>query len=569
MLEGQTCIYLKAKNFNNKFIMKNKVILLISILLYIVIYTNCSNRKVGIPAKRIILIGIDGMGIEGFQKARTPNLDELLSIGAISISTRAVMPTVSGPNWSSHLLGAGPEQHGITNNGWTVDNYTVDATIKDEEGYFPSIFSLIKKQLPKEKTCFYYDWDALANYYNLSKIDQHVYSTTFEQTFEKATPWILENDPLFSFLYIGHPDEVGHEHEWGSKQYIQALEDVDKAIGEFFTALKNANMFDDTHFIIVTDHGGVKHGHGGLSMAEIEIPWIIAGPGVIQDKVIEQPNDVFNTASTIAYLLNLEQPHEWVGRPVLGAFISEAKYAELNKNAYVPQAISNIKSGLYFESKLASFEVSDPDCIIRFTTNGSDPNSSSKVFSKPIGLIESKVLKAAAFKNGSRSRITRIDYRKIIKINNINLKNQADPKYIGNGSLTLVDGEFGTNDFTDNKWLGFHGVDIEAILPFPRYTDIKSVSISFLNNSNSWIFLPEEIAVLGSVDGTRYTALGISTDENIQEFANSGRTEIKFGFAPAKIKFIKVLAKNIGVCPEGHSGEGEPAWLFVDEIIVE
>lgn len=572
ILKAQTLIYLKT--VCNVLIlkykkMKNRTILLIYSLLILIICINCSDEKSGIPAKRVILIGIDGMGIDGFQKAKTPNFDELVKRGAISLTTRAVMPTVSGPNWGSHLLGAGPEQHGITSNGWTVDNYTVEATKRDNDGYFPSIFTLIKEQLPNTKTCFYYDWDALANFYNLKTIDQVVFSKGFEQTFEKATPWIIENNPRFSFIYVGHPDEVGHEHQWGSPQYIKALEDVDNALGEFFTALKNANMFEDSHFIVVTDHGGVKHGHDGLSMAEIDIPWIISGPGIIQNKMIEQPNDVFNTASTIAYLMNLDQPYEWIGRPVLGAFEKESRYANSNINVYVPQPFSNIESGLYFESSLLSFEVVDPECVIRFTLNGSEPDANSKIFSKPIGLIESKIVKAAAFKNESRSRITTIDYRKIIKINAIKLKHQPESKYAGVGSITLINKQFGSDDFADGKWLGLKGKDLEAILSFQKYTEIKSVSIGLLNKRGSWIFLPEEIIVLASVDGNKYSEIGMVTSENIQAYLNKGRAEIKVGIKPAKTKFIKVIAKNIGACPPGHSGEGEPAWLFVDEIIVE
>jgi hypothetical protein len=549
--------------------MKNITILLIYSLLILIICINCSDEDSGIPAKRVILIGIDGMGIDGFQRAKTPNLDELVKRGAISLTTRAVMPTVSGPNWGSHLLSAGPEQHGITSNGWTVDNYSVEATKRDKDGYFPSVFTLIKEQLPNAKTCFYYDWDALANFYNLRYIDQVEFSESFNETFKKATPWIIEDNPRFSFIYIGHPDEVGHKYQWGSPQYIKALEDVDNAIGKFFTALKNANMFEDTHFIVVTDHGGVKYGHGGLSMDEIEIPWIIAGPGVIQNKMIGQTNDVFNTASTIAYLLNLDQPYEWIGRPVLGAFEKESKYAKSNINEYVPQPFSNIESGLYYESSLVSFEVSDPDCEIRFTLNGTDPTANSKIFTKPIALLESRLLKAAAFRNGSRSRITTIDFRKITEINGLKFFKQPDPEYAGSGPFTLADRQTGTLDFKDGKWLGFYGEDLEATLNLGSFTNIQSVFIGFLSNENSWIFLPQEIIVLASVDGITYSKIGSISSDNIQQRKRIGRNEIQVKIKPAKTKFIKVIVKNIGVCPTGHPGEGEQAWLFVDEIIIE
>ena len=64
-------------------------------------------------AKRVVLISLDGICVEGFLKARTPNLDALLADGSLSLDTRVVMPSVTLPNWTSHLTGSGPEQHGV------------------------------------------------------------------------------------------------------------------------------------------------------------------------------------------------------------------------------------------------------------------------------------------------------------------------------------------------------------------------------------------------------------------------------------------------------------------------
>ncbi|RLD85329.1 MAG: hypothetical protein DRJ02_10595, partial [Bacteroidetes bacterium] len=36
-----------------------------------------------------------------------------------------------------------------------------------------------------------------------------------------------------------------------------------------------------------------------------------------------------------------------------------------------------------------------------------------------------------------------------------------------------------------------------------------------------------------------------------------------------KIRYLRVIAKNRGVCPAWHTGAGEPAWIFADEIWVE
>jgi hexosaminidase len=37
----------------------------------------------------------------------------------------------------------------------------------------------------------------------------------------------------------------------------------------------------------------------------------------------------------------------------------------------------------------------------------------------------------------------------------------------------------------------------------------------------------------------------------------------------ATARYVRVSIKNLGTCPKGHAGEGKPAWLFVDEIVVE
>ena len=36
----------------------------------------------------------------------------------------------------------------------------------------------------------------------------------------------------------------------------------------------------------------------------------------------------------------------------------------------------------------------------------------------------------------------------------------------------------------------------------------------------------------------------------------------------AKARYVKIIARNAGIIPKGAAGEGNPAWLFVDEIYV-
>jgi hypothetical protein len=37
---------------------------------------------------------------------------------------------------------------------------------------------------------------------------------------------------------------------------------------------------------------------------------------------------------------------------------------------------------------------------------------------------------------------------------------------------------------------------------------------------------------------------------------------------PLKVRYLRVEAVNIGVCPDWHPGKGQKAWIFIDEIVV-
>lgn len=121
------------------------------------IYGNPSHT--GRPrAKRVVILGLDGISVPGFTKAQTPHLDALLAEGALSTDTRAVMPSFTLPNWTSHLTGSGPEQHGVVDNGWEIKKKNFPPAVSDEKGYYPSVFQVLKEAIPRCKTAFYYNW---------------------------------------------------------------------------------------------------------------------------------------------------------------------------------------------------------------------------------------------------------------------------------------------------------------------------------------------------------------------------------------------------------------------------
>lgn len=267
---------------------------------------------------RVVMIALDGLSVAGFLEADTPNLDALMAEGALSLTTRDVMPSVTLPNWTSILTGSGPEQHGIVDNSWETDKFILPPVAADADGFYPSLFTILKSELPDSKTAFYYNWINLFYPHNSNYFDEVIYleEDGYIPYFERAFDFIVENReaPTAVMLYTVHIDHAGHRNRWMSPEYIQAIEEADVQIGIFLDKMKAEGLYDGTHFLMLSDHGGINNGHGGYTVDEMVVPWGITGPGIKKGLKIERPNNTINTASLVLRLFGLEQPDVWIGR---------------------------------------------------------------------------------------------------------------------------------------------------------------------------------------------------------------------------------------------------------------
>ncbi|UBM59056.1 alkaline phosphatase family protein [Marinilongibacter aquaticus] len=301
---------------------KSFSLLFIFIGLFLLTASNTSKKS----AKRVILLGLDGISIEGFQKAVHPNIDKLFEAGVISMNTRTVMPSVTMPNWTSHLTAAGPEQHGVFGNDWTMEKHPLSPQETDAEGYFPSIFKWVKEQVPQAKTAFYYNWANLIKPFNKKYLDEIHFEENdqYLYNYNAAFDFILKNKnrPTLTFLYSVHADHAGHKHKWMSQEYIRAIEEVDAEIGRLVDKLKAEGLFADSHFLLFTDHGGIGNGHGGTSPNEMLVPWMISGPGIRKNEQLQSPNSNANTAAVVAHLFQIKElPASCIGKVPSGIFI--------------------------------------------------------------------------------------------------------------------------------------------------------------------------------------------------------------------------------------------------------
>jgi predicted AlkP superfamily pyrophosphatase or phosphodiesterase len=267
--------------------------------------------------EHVILIGSDGFGAYAFQNAKVPNLRAMMNEGSWSLEARSVLPSASASNWASMVMGAGPELHGYTT--WGSKKLDMPARVLDEYGMFPSLYTLLRKERPDSEIGVIYEWDGIGYLFPKSAVNHDQNPDGDIAIAAAATKYIKEKKPNFLFVHLHDVDSVGHLIGHGSPEYYAAIERTDSHIGTILQSIKEAGIEKKTVVLFTSDHGGINKGHGLISMAEMQIPWIIKGPGIQKGKELSESIMTFDTAATLADLLKLKTPQVWIGRPVKGA----------------------------------------------------------------------------------------------------------------------------------------------------------------------------------------------------------------------------------------------------------
>jgi arylsulfatase A-like enzyme len=185
------------------------------------------------------------------------------------------------------------------------------------------VFGLLRRSDPKAEIGCICEWagiryvcDTLALNY-----DKHVTEKPQSPATTKyAVEYIKQSRPNLVNIVFDEPDHTGHSAGHDTPEYYAKLKELDGYIGQIVEAVKEAGMLDETIFIVTADHGGIKKGHGGKTMEEMETAFIISGKGIKKGYEFQESMMQFDTASTIAYIFGLKQPQVWIGRPMIQVF---------------------------------------------------------------------------------------------------------------------------------------------------------------------------------------------------------------------------------------------------------
>ncbi|MDR3666254.1 MAG: family 20 glycosylhydrolase [Ignavibacteriaceae bacterium] len=207
---------------------------------------------------------------------------------------------------------------------------------------------------------------------------------------------------------------------------------------------------------------------------------------------------------------------------------------------------------------------------IRYTVDGTIPDSNSHLYLDTLKISKPLVLKIAAFNAYyiTGVALTLKFVNNMASGSKITISNQYAERYNGGGKEALIDGIKGTTNFHDGLWQGYEGVDFEGTIDLGELKEIHSVAPTFLFNQDSWIFLPEKVEISLSEDNIAFNNIRTINNDIPQKSTEVLIKEFAALYNKEKARYIKVKALSIKECPDWHSGSGGKAWLFIDEILV-
>ena len=254
------------------------------------------------------LVVLDGLRPDAIPLVSTPRLDAFSKAGSSTMSATTVVPAVTLPAHLSMLTSVPPDIHGVVDNTWNTKGRSF-ANLVDQVA------------MTGRSSVAFYTWEPLRDLWSPGSMA----ATWFRnldwrtdgdhQVAEAVADFFGHSDADFAFVYLGSIDIAGHQHGWMSDEYLHQIETVDEVLGGVLDGLGA-----DATTVVTSDHGGHDHVHGTGHPDDLTIPWIISGPGIRRNHLLETAVCLLDTAPTLAHAMGLRPPGSWQGAAVLEAF---------------------------------------------------------------------------------------------------------------------------------------------------------------------------------------------------------------------------------------------------------
>ena len=226
--------------------------------------------------------------------------------------------------------------------------------------------------------------------------------------------------------------------------------------------------------------------------------------------------------------------------------------------------IINVTKYVFYDTLNVSITHPDKNVKIYYTLNDGDEME----YTGPFTIDKTTDVKATAVIDDRKSTVSEGSFKKIAAGRKIKIKNPYSSQYEAGGDIALIDLQRGNDNFRVGMWQGYYGVDVDVTVDLGEMTNFTRLAGSFLQDQKSWIFMPSEVEFFISEDGKNFKSVGVVENEIAQDAEDAVIQELDIN-RRMKARYVRMVAKYPGNCPEWHVGAGEPSWIFCDEIVID
>ena len=238
--------------------------------------------------------------------------------------------------------------------------------------------------------------------------------------------------------------------------------------------------------------------------------------------------------------------------------------AYIADNQIVTVPIINVERYVFYDDLDVSISHPNKDAKIYYSLNG----GYFVEYVAPFTIDKTTDIKAYAQVGNEKSYIVEGSFKKIAAGRNIAIKNAYSNQYDAGGDIALIDLQRGNDNFRVGMWQGYHGVDVDVTIDLGEQTSITRLAGSFLQDQDSWIFMPEKVEFFVSDDGKNFKSVGVVENEVAQDAEDAVIQELEIR-KRLNARYVRMVATSIGTCPDWHVGAGEKAWIFCDEVVID
>lgn len=216
-------------------------------------------------APPLLLISIDGFRHDYLDMADLPALEQLAASGLRADSLQHVFPTKTFVTHYTLVTGLYPENTGVVaNNMWDPKRrarFSLGNRDAVGDGYWydgEPIWNTVEKAGKTAATYFWPGSEAQIGGIRPSMWKPYAGATPHDARVDQVLEWLdlpAQRRPTFLTLYFSAVDSAGHAHGPGHPKTIDAMVEVDRALGRLLDGLQQRRLYGDMHILVTSDHG--------------------------------------------------------------------------------------------------------------------------------------------------------------------------------------------------------------------------------------------------------------------------------------------------------------------------